>query len=151
MKELTDGTEFGNNKPVKITGNKELDSCLTTIDNDLKILDNNFDKACTVVNKITDAVVTIKTMEYHIELLDKQLEFYKAQMGTSLEKFKIVAKNIENQMDNASKMIDKIVDKILDLDDSNVDAHYLERQSKLLEMLNVCSSNFNNMLMKICC
>ncbi len=151
MKELTDGTEFGNNKPVKITGNKELDSCLTTIDNDLKILDNNFDKACSVVNKITDAVVTIKTMEYHIELLDKQLEFYKAQMGTSLEKFKIGVKVIESQLDSTSKTMDKIVDKILDLDDSNIDANYLKYQSHLLETLNVFSSKFDNMLMKLCC
>lgn len=150
MKELAEETEFGNNKPVKITGNKELDSCLTTIDNDLKILDNNFDKACTVVNKITDAVVTIKTMEYHIELLDKQLEYYKAQMGTSLEKFKIGVKVIERQMDSTSKTMDKIVDKILDLEDSNIDANYLECQSHLLETLNVFSSKFDNMLMKLC-
>lgn len=96
------------------------------------------------VDKITNTILIAKNIDYSIKLLDAQVELMCKEMDIRIEKHKINAQIVQNQLTHYSKTMDNLLIEILKLDNSNNDVNYIKSRSELISVLRSISDNVSN-------
>lgn len=117
--------------------------------NGLQTCENIGNTMMAVFSDFNRVNLAINEMNYQIQLIDRQLEAFKLQIVTDLQKYQMTAAILETQLNNVSSRIDKVVDKILEMDDSTLDANKLQQQTNLIGMLQQINDSFNSILFKL--
>jgi hypothetical protein len=100
-----------------------------------------------ITTHIAQTVIEVKQMQAAIQQMDLQVEIICKEFDMRIEKNKLAAPIIQQQLSTYSTQMDHILNRVLEMDPNSADQNYIKSRSELISMLNSISTNISNMFM----